>query len=448
MDRPTPLIVLLAGALAAAPQAARAERLTFAAGGVICLPVAVEGDLVRVEAPGGAYVFHRDDFREIAPGHWPAQEWPSRKEHALGAGAAEKYAASRWALDRGLVDDAVAMLRAAHADDPRHQPTARMVAALDRLEAPCSDADPGPIRRVLGGTFDVAVGPHVVVFHQHSEAEARRRVALLEDVIRAYYLEFASLGIELTPPAQRLPSAWYADRADYLAFLRREGADAFLTTRGYHHPTRRLVVTYDSRSDEDQRRGRADLDARRRRLPTGPDADRLRRDLDRRQLLLDQNRLRLDLGTAAHELVHQLAVASRLVREEADIPLWFQEGLAMQFEATRGDRWAGLASAPAVRVADWRSIRPSPRLAPLLRDAGFGHGYRREPYAQAWALVHFLRRAHPAEFVGLLDRLRVPAPSDPARDGRAYEAIRELFGDDLARVERDWHAFIDGCSDN
>lgn len=114
----------------------------------------------------------------------------------------------------------------------------------------------------------------------------------------------------------------------------------------------------------------------------------------------------------------------------------------MQFEATRAGRWAGLDAAPAVRLADWRSIRPAPRLAPLLHDAGFGHGYKRDPYSQAWALVYFLRRAHPSEFVGFLDRLRVPSPGDPDRGERASEAFRAALGDDLPRFERAWHAYM------
>ncbi len=57
----------------------------------------------------------------------------------------------------------------------------------------------------------------------------------------------------------RLVSAWFADRKDYLAFLHRQGADAFATTSGYFHPTWDAVVACDARSGEKQRAARAAL---------------------------------------------------------------------------------------------------------------------------------------------------------------------------------------------
>ncbi len=43
-----------------------------------------------------------------------------------------------------------------------------------------------------------------LLFHQHSEAEAEERIALLERVIRGYYLLFAAEGLELSMPRRRL----------------------------------------------------------------------------------------------------------------------------------------------------------------------------------------------------------------------------------------------------
>ena len=54
---------------------------------------------------------------------------------ASDAGAERQFAAAWWALENGLIPEAVAMLRSAHAADPRHQPTARLVKTLDRLGA-------------------------------------------------------------------------------------------------------------------------------------------------------------------------------------------------------------------------------------------------------------------------------------------------------------------------
>lgn len=451
----------------------RAELLDFAEGGVVQLPATIEGETVRVEAPEGTYTFARSDFRRIVPGHWPDREWPERAREARAGGIAERYEAARWALDHGLVEPAAAMLRFAHKADPFHQPTARMVAALDRLEAPCPAPDLDAIARALPDRFTIAQGAHVVLLHQHEDAEAAQRVALLEQIVTAYYLEFAALGIVLPTPSRKLPSAWFAERTDYLAFLRAEGAEAFLTTRGYHHPTRGVVVTYDARSDDRQRWARAELEARRRmldgferqiqRMPDGGqirpnlrgvpaqglDRDaaesllaRLRRDVDRRQLLIEQSRYQFDRCIAAHEMVHQLVAASRLAPHYADFPIWLHEGLAMQFEAFRGGHWAGLGTAPASRLHDWHALRPLPRLAPLLRDAGLGRGYSRDPYAQAWGFVSYLLHSRPADFVALLDRLRLPSPTLVDRSDRVLDAVHDVFGEDLEPIQADWRRVL------
>ena len=92
-----------------------------------------------------------------------------------------------------------------------------------------------------------------------------------------------------------------------------------------------------------------------------------------------------------------------------------------------------------------------------MRDAGFGRGYSRDLYAQAWALVYYLRTRHPGEFLTFLDLLRNPVadPDDgddtgaaaPARSPAAsgtVAAFRRAFGDDLDALERDWHQFMAG----
>ena len=136
--------------------------------------------------------------------------------------------------------------------------------------------------------------------------------------------------------------------------------------------------------------------------------DRLGRDARRQRLLLDLDRRAIDDGITAHETVHQLVTASGLAPRHDDFPLWLHEGFAADFEVVRGGRWAGIGRAHDIRLPDWRAIDPAPRLAPLLRDVGFGRGYRRDLYAQAWALVYFLRKQHPREFVTFLDLLRTP----------------------------------------
>ena len=126
-------------------------------------------------------------------------------------------------------------------------------------------------------------------------------------------------------------------------------------------------------------------------------------------MLLDLDRRSIDLGTAAHEMIHQLAAESGLLPRHDAFPAWLHEGLAAQFEVIRGGRWSGISRAHDLRLPDWRRIQDPIPLERLVRDAGFGRGYQRDLYAQAWALVYYL--AH-AAFARIPD---VPGPA--ARPG-------------------------------
>ena len=136
---------------------------------------------------------------------------------------------------------------------------------------------------------------------------------------------------------------------------------------------------------------------------------------------------------------------SGLAPDPGDFPLWLHEGFAAQFEVIRGGRWAGVGRAHDLRLPDWRSAGPPAALEPLIRDDGFGHGYRRDLYARCWSLVYFLRKTRPREFSAYLDLLRLPDPDPRLEDdpSRFEWAFRSAFGDDLRALESEWHAFID-----
>ncbi|RUL88930.1 DUF1570 domain-containing protein [Tautonia sociabilis] len=467
------LLLLLAVAPASSPRPARGELVYFRAGGEVQLPVEKEGDTIRLLRPGGPVVFRSEDVARIVPGHWPAREWPALRDKALAGDASSRYRACWWALERGLTPEAVALLRSSHEADPDLEPVARMVAMLDRLDRPGPEPDLGPLRAVLPeGEFSISRRGRLVLLHQHSQAEADERLALLDRVLTTFYLTFTALGFDLRTPPEPLVSVWFAEEADYLSYLRREAGDAFLTTRGYYHPTRRVVFVYDGRSREDHRdaeqshRARIDeLDRAQAELDRSPPGarirlaiagepprtldleeaaeviDRLRRDSAREALLRELNRERVDRGAAVHELVHQLVLASGLAPGYDRFPVWLHEGIAMQFEAFRGSEWAGLGEIPGHRLDHWRRLGGPPALLPLIRDEGFGRGYAPDRYAAAWALVHYLRTEHPGRFVSFLDRLRNPSLGVP---DRAETAFRTAVASDLSDFRASWVAHLSG----
>ena len=172
--------------------------------------------------------------------------------------------------------------------------------------------------------------------------------------------------------------------------------------------------------------------------------DRLEREVRREELLLDLERRAINEGTAAHEIVHLLAANSGLLPRNDAFPVWLQEGLAMQFEVIRGGRWAGISRANDPRLLDWRRIQPAPSLEPVVRDLGYGRGYRRDLYAQAWSLVYYLRLEHGPQFLTFLDLLRGPDASlaDLLPSDRSLTAFRRAFGSDLETLDRDWHQYM------
>jgi hypothetical protein len=431
---------------------------------------------VRIDTPSGSFTFLEEDFTRIVPGQCPEREWCDRRDAALKSGAGDRFAAAWWALENGLTPESVAMLRSAHDADPNHQPTARLMSVLAKLDRPCTDPELDTLRGALGTPCEVARGAHILLLHQHSSAEASARIELLERVVTTYYLMLAAEGLDLLIPAERLTTVYLRDHNDYLTFLRSQHAGAFQTTLGYYHPTFRAMIAYDPRSSPAIRAGQGRLARLLRERPgesaevttpsselRRPEADMppettraegssdesplslTRRDAERRRFLLAMENCSIDRGTAAHEMIHLLVHASGLASDPGRFPLWLHEGFAAQFEVVRGGRWAGFGRTHDRRLPDWRAISSRPDLGSLIGDAGFGRGYRHDLYANAWALVFFLRKTRPERFQTFLDLLRLPDPaSSPSDHDRVASHFRAAFGHDLAALEAEWRVFIDG----
>lgn len=444
-----------------------AEVLRFREGGKTVLPVTEVGPDLLLHTPMGLLRFARTDFLEVLPGGTPETQWPGRRDEARKGGGKALLAAALWALDQGLVAEAEAMVREALASAPQDATTLRLFSYLDRLGPALPDPETEPLLRGLPRSMRVARGPHVLLLHQHTEAEAAERVEHLERVLKAYYLYFGSLGFELSLPDRKIPSAWVAKKADYLAFLRAEGASAFLSTRGYHHPSRGLVVSYDCRDDPERRRAQGQIGARwtdlarlAERVESIPISGRSHIDVgggstvfvDRSQarsqlmtfhrrvqieeLQFELSRREIDWAVAAHEMIHQLVAVSGLSPGHDALPGWLHEGLAMQFEAIRGGRWGGLGTPPAHRLSDYLKGSAKFRsINALLRDGGQSHGYHEARYAAAWAFVYYLRIEKNSQFVILLDSMRMPA----AERGKTRDLLTQTMGDGRQAEEARWH---------
>ncbi|WZO97374.1 DUF1570 domain-containing protein [Isosphaeraceae bacterium EP7] len=469
----TRLVVL--GIVLAPPSPLRGDLLYFKGGGRAQVAARVEGDSVIVDAPMGKLAFLRSDFLKLVPGFDPRGAWPARREAVRDAPAEAQFREAWWALENGLPREAVALLRDLHVGHPDHQPTARMIAAYDRLCVPIEDPDLSSLTPALAQVGRPHRTAHLLLYHEGPPEEVAERAEMLEDVVSAYQLILTGWGLDLKPPAHRLPSIYLKSRANYLELLGQQGSAAFATTRGYYHPTLRVVFAYDTRGDEAQARSRSRIAAVQRqvdgfetmlsRVPesgrvlieaTGADGSRRVtkaeagrvlddkvRDLRRLRMLADLDWRAIDLGIAAHETIHQLAVETGLVRRFDDLPTWLHEGLAAQFEVVRGGRWAGFRRAHDLRLPDARKLSPPPPLEPLVRGRGFGPGYDRDRYAAAWSLVDFLANEAPVGFVSFLEILRTSPPKlADDRGDRAWNAFKLSLTAPTSDLQRDWHRHL------
>jgi hypothetical protein len=428
--------VLLIGIVAAG--ASRAGELEFRDGLRVEVPFRVEGEVVRIEGPDRSYAFRRGDFRTMDPAGGVQAEWARRLADSETGTAEDRHAGVIWALRHGLTREGVEALEHAAEADPSHGPTARLARVARGLEAPCPDPSEWPDIPASPPAFRSSRSDHLVMLHQATASEAEARLRVLEDVLATYYLLLADLDLRLNLPRQRLVVVWFAQRADYQAFLRREHAGAFLETEGYYHPTRHFMAFFDQRSTERAVRVRASLASR---------GTRRTSDTERLALLEAFRRERGELGTAAHELVHALVRDSGLAPRHETIPVWLHEGLAMQFEVVRDGRWAGVGQPHPARLDDWsRSVGRSARLARVASDADYGRGFNLALYTQAWALVRFLWTDRPETFVALLDQLRAPRLDDRDPGAIAAASLGSASMRDPDTLDREWHRATDALA--
>lgn len=388
-------------------------------------PVEVRGrsepDGFAVTLPGREILIPSREITRREARSDPASQWESRQNDALQGTPGDRLAAIWWAIQHGLASDALALLDRANTDHQDEPTLTRLQDTAKRLRPALEDPDLNALQNLLPANARYARGPHTLLIHQHDDADAAGKVALLERVFWTYYLEQAARGLTLQPPRHRLVLLWFRERDAYLARLRAEGATAFLDTHGYFHPTRLVVLQCDERAFDRASR------------PDESPSRQVRREL---------TRIHRDIGTASHEWVHLLARESGLVPRHEDWPLWLHEGFAMQYEAARAGDWAGPGQTSAERLDDFQNAeRPWP-LATLLDPSQTRSGYHQLYYALAWAWVYYLRTEQDALWASLLHLGRSPSAADLRRPARLIPRIERESGKPLSDLSRDLSRFV------
>ena len=162
-----------------------------------------------------------------------------------------------------------------------------------------------------------------------------------------------------------------------------------------------------------------------------------------RMAILRQDEYYKDLMIAVHELTH---VFNYFCTPRT--PVWLDEGMAQFYANYAAEEKGGSNVKEGVNKASLDVIDAAlkrgwlPRLSQLLRmsDAEFYGPGSRENFAEAWALVFYLRRGFGrrgderfSEYYWVI-----------VRGGDDYSAFTGLYGSNMELIERTWLSYIEG----
>ena len=292
------------------------------------------------------------------------------------------------------------------------------------------------LRAELPSPFEIHRTAHYLVCHNTSKAYAKWCGALYERLYRAFHNYWSRRGLSLHDPEFPLVAVVFHDKASFEHYAGKELGETIGSIIGYYSLTTNRVTMYDLTGLE------SFLALGGRRLTAG--------EINH---TLTTPQMERTVATVIHEATHQIAFNCGLHRRFADIPLWLSEGIAMYFEtpdlkSSRG--WRNIGGVNQVRLLEFRnglSSRRDDSLRTLLADdLRFRTADEMsQAYPESWALVYFLIRQRPHEFV---EYLKVMSQKEPlltdssqtrlaefrAAMGQNLDQLDEIFLRQLMRV--------------
>ena len=274
--------------------------------------------------------------------------------------------------------------------------------------------------------FEIHTTAHYLVCHNTSKDYAKWCGSLYERLYRAFHNYWKRRGFELHAPKFPLVALVFRDKASYENYASGELGAAVRSVIGYYNLRTNRVVMYDLTGLES--------------LKTGRNNDLSVSEIN---LLLAQPKIERTVATVIHEATHQIAFNCGLHQRYAEIPLWLSEGIAMYFEtpelkSSRG--WRNIGKVNRVRLHEFQlgfPQRPDNSLTSLVtsdqrfqnRDQSLG------AYPESWALVYFLIRNRPTDFVRYLHILSKKKPLAVDGHDKRLTEFRAAFGQDLKNLD-------------
>ncbi|MFO0913067.1 MAG: DUF1570 domain-containing protein [Pirellulales bacterium] len=280
--------------------------------------------------------------------------------------------------------------------------------------------------------FRIHQTAHYVICYNTSRAYAQWCGALFERLYRSFGSFFENREHKLrTPPP--LVALVFQDQKSYEEYGRPEVKEGIQTIIGYYSLRTNRIATYDLTG-----LGNRDDGA------NGALMQRINQ-------LLDDPRAERTVATLIHEATHQLAFNCGLQTRFADVPLWYNEGMAMFFETPdpRNRRgWRSVGGVNYTRLGQFRDHlkgRSADSLVTLLID---DHRLRDSNqaevgYAESWALCYFLIKTRKQQFIEYSHMLSAKRPLEKVTADERLREFQQIFGTDLAALDAEFLRFME-----
>ncbi len=274
------------------------------------------------------------------------------------------------------------------------------------------------------------VTDHFVVCYNTSDVYAHWNADLYEKLYKGFYRFWKEKGVELKPPRFPLVALIFESDKDYIQYASKEFAGA-QNTIGYYHQSTNRLASYDLTGIQGMMPAKAQY---------------TRTDLINH--MISRPGAERTIATIVHEACHQISFNSGLQVRLGDNPRWLSEGLAMFFESpdlTSQNGWGGIGKLNKFNfqklVANSPS-RTSDSLELLLLDDKHIAESMETGYPEAWGVTFYLLKNKPKDFVKYLDGIRAKPPGKLSGPKERIELFRDCFGDDIAKIDKDYIRFM------